>query len=306
MSGSRQLDLLAIGDADVDLYIRGPRAEPGQKVLGDLLDVTAGGMSANVACAAARLGLRAGLAAPLGDDAFASTALAYYGQVGLDTSYVRQVAGARTYLSVVLLDEHGEKSLTVARTGAFFPTLEHVKCIDFRAVRAVQIAPFAEAEARWAARAARDAGCLVAMDIEAHMLDAITDLDALVAPVDVVFVNEFAAAALGGTASGGLDRLRSLGPTVVVMTAGARGAVVAAGPHVETVAAMPADVVDTTGAGDCFSAGFLAAYLDGAHAVDCAQLGAVTAAFAVGAIGGSHGVPDRSAVVAAQPDRSKR
>ncbi|MFG1706987.1 carbohydrate kinase family protein [Nonomuraea sp. M3C6] len=300
MTGPRKLDLLAIGDADVDVYLRGPRAEPGQKVLGDLLDVAPGGMSANVACAAARLGSRAGLAAPLGEDPFASAALAYYAEVGLDTRYVRQVAGARTYMSVVQLDEQGEKSLTVARTSAFFPTLDHLRDIDFRAVRAVQIAPFAEAEARWAARSARDAGCLVAMDIEAGMLDGITDLDALVAPVDVLFVNEFAAAAAG------LDFLRTLSPSVVVMTLGAHGAVVAAGSDVETVEAMPADVVDTTGAGDCFSAGFLVAYLDGANAFDSARFGAATAAFAIGAIGGSQGVPDRDVVTAALADRPKR
>jgi sugar/nucleoside kinase (ribokinase family) len=305
MNDGGQLDLLAIGDADIDVYVRAPRAEPGQKVLGDLLGVTPGGMSANVACAAARLGLRAGLAAPLGEDPFATTALAYYTEVGLDTRYVHQVPGAHTYISVVLLDEHGEKSLTVARTGAFFPGREHLAGIDFSAVRCVQIAPFAETDARQAARTARAAGCLVAMDIEAGMIAGFTDLHALVGTAHILFVNEFAAAAIGGTPEAGLILLRALGPAVVVMTAGARGAVVACGPDTEVIPAAPADVVDTTGAGDCFSAGFLAAYLDGADALESARTGAATAAHGIGTIGGSQGIPHRDGL-AAPADRSIR
>jgi len=128
---SHRLDLLVVGDADLDIYIRAPHpAGTGQKILGDLLGVRPGGMAANTACAAARLGLQAGLVAPLGDDSWAEAALSYYQAVGLDVGHVWRVPGASTYLSIVVLDAQGEKALTVARTDAFFPGPDHLASID--------------------------------------------------------------------------------------------------------------------------------------------------------------------------------
>lgn len=297
MNDSRRLDLLAVGDADLDIYIRVPRAAgPGQKVLGDLLGVRAGGMAANVACAAARLGLHAGLVAPLGTDSSAQAALSYYEEVGLDVRHVHQVTGAATYLSVVILDEHGEKALIVARTDAFFPGQDHLASINFAEARAVHVVPFAEDGSRRVVEAAAAAGCIVSLDIEASMVPTITDLGSLVAPADLVFVNEFAASTIGGSPDEGLRRLHELGAALVVMTSGASGASVSQATGRTEIATFATAVVDTTGAGDCFAAGFLTAYLDGADVRSCAGFASATAACAIGSLGGSHGVPRRAEV----------
>ena len=55
-------------------------------------------------------------------------------------------------------------------------------------------------------------------------------------------------------------------------------------------------MVDTTGAGDCWNAGFIAGLIHGEDIETCARLGNACSAFCIGAVGGAAGVPDYSAV----------
>lgn len=106
------------------------------------------------------------------------------------------------------------------------------------------------------------------------------------------------AAALAGppTAPGpeAVARTLTRHASVVAMTLGGDGAVVAARGHEPArVAARPASVVDTTGAGDAFAGGFLTAWLRGRDPVDAAAAGARAAALAVARTGARPGPGDR-------------
>jgi len=87
------------------------------------------------------------------------------------------------------------------------------------------------------------------------------------------------------------DRLMGLGAGAVVIKMGPKGCFVAHGEVRTQVAAYPANVVDTTGAGDCWDAGFIAALSCGKDPVAAAQIGCACAAFGIEAVGGSTGVP---------------
>jgi ribokinase len=287
----RPLDLLIVGDADVDIYVRTPHQPgAGEKIVGELLGVHPGGMGANVACAASRLGLRVGLVAALGDDALGRLALDHYRLLGVDTRHVRTCASISTYVGVVTLDEAGEKSLIVANGGALFPPADAVAEVDFGTARAVHIVPFDLDSAVWTADAAAGAGALVSVDLEVTMLTDGAAVGRLLRAADLLFCNHYTALAFGSTIDDGIGALRSLGARVVVMTAGADGAVVHGDGDPVHVPAVQATVVDTTGAGDCFAAGVLGAYLNGADLTSAARTGAAVAACAVGVVGGSEGV----------------
>ena len=143
---------------------------------------------------------------------------------------------------------------------------------------------------RLAMEAAGEAGRTVALALSdsycverhrAEWLDLIEDR------VDVVFANEAEVCALhstGDLAAAGV-RTAEMARTVVV-TRGARGSIVAEGKTVEEVAAAPVPhVVDATGAGDMYAAGFLWGLSRGAPLARCAQLGSVVAAEVVGHVG---------------------
>jgi sugar/nucleoside kinase (ribokinase family) len=111
---------------------------------------------------------------------------------------------------------------------------------------------------------------------------------AVIAAVDLFLPNEDEAAAL--QAAGVVATPRAL----TVVKAGASGAR-AGGPGGSAAApAVPAQVIDTTGAGDAFNAGFLAAWLAGQTPEACLRLGNLCGAVAVARIGGAEELPDLS------------
>lgn len=137
---------------------------------------------------------------------------------------------------------------------------------------------------RRAIEVARDAGRNVAFTpSESFVIDRHgDDFRALIDDglVDILFCNEGEMATLTGEANfeAGLAQLAPKVPTLVV-TRGAHGAVALAKGERAEVAAEPVDkVVDTTGAGDLFAAGFLAGHVAGKPLAECLRMGAITAA----------------------------
>jgi sugar/nucleoside kinase (ribokinase family) len=98
--------------------------------------------------------------------------------------------------------------------------------------------------------------------------------------VDIVFANESELHSLYETADfeGALAQLRTEG-ILAIVTRSEKGSIVVTRNDIVAVSAAPVDrVVDTTGAGDLFAAGFLAGLTKGLAFVECARLGALAAA----------------------------
>ena len=137
---------------------------------------------------------------------------------------------------------------------------------------------------RRAIAAARDAGRKVAFTLSDAFVIARhgDDFRALIAAgqIDILFANHLELAALTGHDDfhAGIDALKDQVP-VLVVTRSEHGAVAATGGDLFEVPAEPvARVVDTTGAGDLFAAGFLHGFVTGRSMPDCLTLGAVCAA----------------------------
>ncbi|MBV8463636.1 MAG: adenosine kinase [Acidimicrobiales bacterium] len=112
-------------------------------------------------------------------------------------------------------------------------------------------------------------------------------LDLLTGDVDLLFANEEEASLLFGTPDleGTLGALEETG-VLAAVTRGAEGCVVVAAGGPEAVPAAPVDrVVDTTGAGDLFAAGFLFGITHGLGPLDAARLGSLCAAEVVSHVG---------------------
>ncbi len=91
-------------------------------------------------------------------------------------------------------------------------------------------------------------------------------------------------------------RLLRLGARAVILKMGRRGCLVARGSDRTIVPCFPANVVDTTGAGDCWDAGFMAGLANSEDILTAARIGNACAAFGIEAVGGSTGVPNYAAV----------
>jgi len=145
---------------------------------------------------------------------------------------------------------------------------------------------------------ARAQGAVIFMDCQSTdaTLEAPGVVEALQA-VDVFAPNEVEALQLTGAATveQALARLAELTPLVIVKR-GAEGAIAGLDGGVVQVPAIPVEVVDTTGAGDCFNAGFLYGYLRGASLETCLRAGNICGGLSTTAIGGRAAAPTAAQV----------
>lgn len=250
--------LAALGDLIDDIVVRsdGP--------IRHATDTTAqiahrqGGSAANVCVAAARLGTPTRLLAQVGDDGAGRSLVAELESSGVDTSRIR-LAGT-TGTIIVIVDETGERTMLVDRRSALALDGPEDHWLDDVTVLHVplyslEFEPLAST-ARAAIATAHRRGVAVSIDVSSAAsidnLGSSTVLDLLdrLAPA-VIFANADEAVALG------IDR--SLAGAITVVKRGAEPAVVHA-PGVDSLEVMPESidsVVDTTGAGDTFAAGFV-------------------------------------------------
>jgi sugar/nucleoside kinase (ribokinase family) len=147
---------------------------------------------------------------------------------------------------------------------------------------------------------ARAAGTVTTCDV---LADGWPELLDMLAPamghVDYLFPNEEQAVALTG-AGGWEDAARALlerGVGCVVVTRGASGAAVVTADGVEPVPAFSTDVVDTTGCGDAFVAGFIRGLSLGRGPREAALVGSATASFVATGLGSDAGEFDLDAVL---------
>ena len=95
--------------------------------------------------------------------------------------------------------------------------------------------------------------------------------------VDIVFANEKEAFALTGMEPEEALHYIAERCQIAVVKVGAKGAFVQHGKEIVTIPPMKADVVDTTGAGDMWAAGFLAGFVKDESLLKCGMMGAIVA-----------------------------
>jgi ribokinase len=267
-SGSATPRIVVLGDLALDIVIRPSRAlETGTDVAGGIAFVQ-GGSAATTARWLARLGARTTLIAAVGRDSVGRALVEAVRADGV-TARVMRVAGARTARIAVLVDAGGERSFVPDRGAADRLDPADLRTAWFDRGQALHLPAYSllgdplGAAGRRAIELARAAGAIVSVDLAsiAPLLAggrrAANDLIASAAP-DILFATGSEAEALLGGAP--VERLLDL-TGIAVIKRGQKGATVLARSGAEQlrfeVATAPIAVVDSTGAGDAFDAGFL-------------------------------------------------
>lgn len=251
-------DLLVVGSANADLVIgveRRPAA--GETVLGSDLAVHPGGKGANQAAAAARLGARTALLARVGDDAHGRLLLDAQRAAGVDTVGVL-VGDVPTGVALITVDPSGDNSIVVSpgANGRLAPQDVRAAASLFQASRVVS----AQLEiplqtVTEVVRSLADGSRFVLNPSPPRPLPA-----EVLAAADPLVLNEHEArivlgdAAVGDSPEDWARILLAKGPRSVVVTLGGEGALVASSAGVERIPPVKVDPVDTTGAGDAFTA----------------------------------------------------
>jgi ribokinase len=288
-------DLLVVGSANADLVI-GVERRPGagETVLGSDLAVHPGGKGANQAVAAARLGARTALLARVGDDAYGRLLLDSLRAAGADTVGML-VGGAPTGVALITVDPSGDNSIVVSPGANGRLTAGDVRaaaCL-FQAARVVstQLEIPLETVAEVVRSRTPDSRFVLNPSPPRPLPPEV------LAACDPLIVNEHEARVVLGDACVS-DRpedwarlLLAKGPRSVVVTLGADGALVASSDGVERVPSVKVDAVDTTGAGDAFTAALAFRLGAGASLAEAAAYAACVGAAAVTRRGAQESFP---------------
>jgi ribokinase len=232
-----------------------------------------GGAGANVAIHLARLGVPVTLAGCVGDDPAGAGLLAELAAAGVRTA-LRTVPGVATGTIVSLVEPGGERSMLADRGANLQLRPDDVPAPPAGGHLHLSGYTLLDAGPRAAGLAARAtavaAGCTVSVDpastgpLTAYGVDRwLADT----AAATLLLPNADEARLLTGTSDAAeAARLLARRHPVVAMSLGGDGALWASGDVLVHRPAVPTDVVDTTGAGDAFAAGLLAAWLDSPEA----------------------------------------
>jgi sugar/nucleoside kinase (ribokinase family) len=306
---SHRLDVLAIGNAIVDViadasdaFVAGEGVPKGSMRLIDEAEATrlydamgpareaSGGSAANTVAGLAALGLRTGFIGQLADDQLGEIFTHDIGSLGVEFDTPPRSDVGATARCLILVTPDAQRTMNTFLGAA--------QMLDRGAVDPARIAtaktlylegylwdPEAARAAMHAAMdAARDAGTKVAFTlsdsfvVSRHRVDLLRLLDD--GRVDILFGNEAEILMLAGADAleAALDAISSKVHTLVV-TRSEHGALALSGSERAEVAAEPiARLVDTTGAGDLFAAGFLAGEARGLGLEQSLKLGAIAAA----------------------------
>lgn len=305
-------DVLVAGECLVDLL----PDRPGDLAAVERFHRRAGGAPANVAVRLADLGPAPWFWTRLGDDAFGEFLGETLAAAGLADRFVRTDPDAKTALAFVAHDAAGDREFSFYRdrtADTRFETgvvpdgaLDAVGWVVLGGV-CLSTEPARTAMFDLAERAA-DRGCTVVFDPNARpelwdggFPDA---FDAACEAADVVKAtpDDLAAAGVEGPPDALLDAVLKRGPHTALLTLGEAGAIARAtdaapwGPAGASHPGYDVDAVDTTGAGDGFTAGTVRGLADGLGLAEALSLGNATAAVTTTEPGAIDADIDRSAV----------
>ena len=299
------MKIACVGVHVLDTHVIGiesiPSGSDGQLV--ETIRSSAAGTAGGTAVILSRLGAEVTSYGAVGGDPLAETLLALLRAEGVDVSGLVRKDDQQTSASVIPVRPNGDRPAwhCIGANGAF--TLEDLDLSALDGITHLHLGgpEFLGGEAAGQLLAhARSTGAVTSLDVLApgdpDMLAWIADA---LPHTDYLLPND--EQVLGFTGAGSLaDGARALveaGAGCVAVTQGSKGAVVVTADEVIEVPAYPVDVVDTTGCGDAFSAGFLRGISLGRDLRGAAELGCATAAQVAQGLGTDAGNYDLDAVI---------
>lgn len=304
----KPLDLLSVGDANMDIWMKVPHhpdlagsGERGMGVRGSSYYIGTGGVAANVAMGTARLGHSTGFVGAIGKDDMGDRFQTVLRSGGVDIEHIYTMNDEATSLACIFEPDEGEFVFYVYPGSRHIPR-EHLP-EEYLASAKVLFLPghmLTQDEVTCktlleAVQTARRNNTIIALDpskywlnpsLEAYVFDVI-------AMADLILPNRSEAELLTGCtdpAAAARD-LRKKGANHVVITLGDEGCIVASEDGITKCPGYRTEVKSALGAGDAFTSGFLHGILLGRSISDCARFANASAALKMRSAGPQEGMP---------------
>ncbi|MFC4596721.1 carbohydrate kinase family protein [Cohnella hongkongensis] len=284
---NREIDLLTIGDLLVDMI----SADYDENVDCDTYNRYFGGSPSNIAMNVSKLGIRALVASTVGDDGLGKFLVKHLEEQGIDTRCIQQANHATSMVVVTKSKKtpvpifYRDADYHLAYTPELDQALDSAKIVHF-SCWPISMQP-ARGTMERVIEKARKQGAIIGFDPNYHPMiwakgeDGVEYVKSIIRQVDIVKPSEVDAERLFGADSyeNQLERFLELGAKLVVMTLGEDGALVSNGKETLKFKTMATEVIDTTGAGDAFWAGFYSSLVKGSTIREALQAGFAVSAF---------------------------
>lgn len=295
--------VVVVGSLNLDHTVTVERLPgPGETVAGSAYTTAAGGKGLNQAVAAARQGAPVAMVGAVGDDPAGSLLTGVLADERIDLRHLRRVGGP-SGTAMVTVARRGDNTIVVAAGANAELSVEDLVPEVFSGAAVVlcqlEVPPAVVGAALAGARRVGALGILNPAPASAPLPAELLSLADLVVPNE----SEVAVLAPGATGTGPLDRAASAGRRLlesgagaVIVTLGARGALIVGEDRVTPVAPFRVGAVDPTAAGDAFIGALGAALAAGEPMIAAAQRAAAAGALAASRPGAVPSLPERAAV----------
>lgn len=264
------MSVISFGNANVDIvYYVNSIPGPDEQSEAVSVETYPGGSAANFAVTLAMLGVRTYFVGRVGSDKYGDYLLSAYSEKGVIVDYVKRVEGPTGRTIILVEIKEGRRAMIALRgvNSTLSPddlgeVLGRGKHIHLSSVKTdVSLKVF---------KKAKDVGLTTSFDPGGLVVKEENMVDVL-DYVDVIFLNEKEAEILKRR---GIDLATILSSCkVVVVKMGRRGAIAYTDGESFKYPGLKVKVVDTTGAGDVFDAGFIYSWIKGASILDCVKVG---------------------------------
>jgi ribokinase len=258
-----------------------------------------GGSGGNVAEGIAHLGRSVRFLGVLGDDEGGRLLLQAFEAAGVDTSYIRVEKNRRSAACFIAVNRHGQRMIFSLGGVAVFDQARDISAGQLAGVKILYIADAYQDVASLAisrlepgARVIFNPGGLMASSGKTSLLP-------ILERTDILIVSRVESELLTGChdLQQACQVLAGTGPKYVLLTRGECGVILFDGRNTLLVPAIPVkQLVDTTGAGDAFSAGLIVGLLEGLTLEQSTRLGCAVAAHKVQHFGSRNGLPVREQI----------
>ncbi|MBI1780707.1 MAG: ribokinase [Sphingobacteriales bacterium] len=295
--------IVIIGSSNTDMVIKTNRLPaPGETVIGGSFFLNAGGKGANQAVAASRLGGNILFIAKVGNDIFGEQAIDFLKKEKLNTSFILKDKKSPSGIALINVDDKGENCIAVA-SGANASLLpsdikKFRSQIETAALLLMQLETPVETILYAAAAAAKKNVVTILNPAPACVLP-----NELYQYISIITPNETEATLLTGinvhndeTARQACIALNKKGVATVIITMGAKGALVYHNNTFFRVSAPKVKAIDTTAAGDVFNAALTVALSEDKPMKEAVQLACHAAAVSVTRLGAQSSAPYRKEV----------
>ena len=261
-----------------------------------------GGDALNEAVVLSRFGKKVELISKVGKDSAGDQVRAYIEKEGMDTVSIIREEGLETSANIVLVDEKGERYFLTNPQGslrklALSDIEKHIgdaaDIVSFASVFVSPLLGIPELEKVFQAVKSKKGRTLIADMTKAKKGEKLEDLKSLLPYIDYILPNESEIELLTGEKDPekNAELLIQGGVGCAVIKCGAEGCLIRTKDERYKIPAYPVTkVVDSTGAGDCFAAGFLWALSEGMPLKACGEFACGAASCAVEVMGAAEGI----------------